>query len=190
MPRRVGQSGQARARNATNPFHYNEEAAYNVRSLAGRALGNETRYGLLRCLVDEPGLSQRELAEKFSISLSQTNYCLKAVLNKGYIKAVNFKNSNHKRAYMYELTVAGITAKSRATARFLARKCVEYGGGNRRAASGGVNPCRKRPQSFSSRRDDIKRALRVFYGRRCWQVEHRGRYSFWWPCEARFLPRQ
>lgn len=91
-----------------------------------RTLDNETRYRLLRYLTDNPGLSQRELAEQFGISLGKTNYCLKALLNKGYIKAGNFRNSHNKRAYMYQLTPTGIAAKSRATTRFLARKRAEY----------------------------------------------------------------
>lgn len=83
-------------------------------------------YRLLRQLTDNPKLSQRELARQFGISVGKVNYCLKALLGKGYIKAGNFKNSNHKNAYLYQLTPAGIAAKSRATVRFLARKQAEY----------------------------------------------------------------
>src|SRR5699024_2711285 len=91
-----------------------------------RILNDETRYRILRRLADNPGLSQRELAKEFGISVGKVNYCLKALLDKGYIKATNFKNSKNKRAYLYKLTPAGIAAKSRATQRFLARKRNEY----------------------------------------------------------------
>jgi EPS-associated MarR family transcriptional regulator len=94
--------------------------------MAERTLDDETRYQLLRRLADEPGLSQRQLAREFGISLGKTNYCLNALLGKGYIKAGNFKNNHNKRAYLYQLTPAGIAAKSRATTRFLARKQAEY----------------------------------------------------------------
>lgn len=91
-----------------------------------RTLDDETRYTLMRRLERNPGLSQRELASELGISLGKTNYCLKALLDKGYIKATNFRNSHNKRAYLYQLTPVGIAAKSRATTRFLARKQAEY----------------------------------------------------------------
>jgi len=91
-----------------------------------RTLDDETRYTLLRRLENNPGLSQRELAKELGISLGKTNYCLKALLDKGYIKAANFKNNQNKRAYLYQLTPAGVAAKSRATSQFLARKQQEY----------------------------------------------------------------
>lgn len=89
-------------------------------------LDDETRYTMLRRLADNPDLSQRQLARELGISLGKTNYCLKALLDKGYIKAANFKSSHNKRGYLYQLTPAGIAAKSKATARFLARKQAEY----------------------------------------------------------------
>lgn len=94
--------------------------------MSERTLDNETRYTLLCRLEADPGASQRELAEELGISLGKTNYCLKALLDKGYIKAGNFKNSQKKRRYLYQLTPAGIAAKSRATKRFLERKLAEY----------------------------------------------------------------
>ena len=60
------------------------------------------------------------------ISLGKTNYCLRAVMEKGWVKARNFRNSRNKAAYMYVLTPSGITAKARITKRFLNRKIVEY----------------------------------------------------------------
>jgi predicted ArsR family transcriptional regulator len=47
-------------------------------------LDDETRYRLLRQLADNPELSQRELARQFGISVGKVNYCLKALLDKGY----------------------------------------------------------------------------------------------------------
>jgi EPS-associated MarR family transcriptional regulator len=60
------------------------------------------------------------------MSLGKINYCLRALLDKGYVKAENFRNSQNKRAYLYQLTPAGIAAKSLATVHFLARKQAEY----------------------------------------------------------------
>lgn len=91
-----------------------------------RTIDDETRYRLLRALAANPELSQRDLAQHFGISVGKVNYCLKALLEKGYVKAVNFKNSKHKSAYLYQLTPAGIAAKSHATVLFLQRKQEEY----------------------------------------------------------------
>lgn len=60
------------------------------------------------------------------MSLGRANYCLQALVEKGLVKANNFKNSNNKKAYMYFLTSKGIAEKARATARFLERKMSEY----------------------------------------------------------------
>ena len=54
------------------------------------------------------------------------NYCLQALMEKGLVKANNFKNSNNKKAYTYLLTRRGIAEKARVTARFLERKVAEY----------------------------------------------------------------
>ncbi len=51
---------------------------------------------------------------------------LRALVDKGLVKARNFKNNRNKRAYLYILTPAGMEAKARITARFLQRKVAEY----------------------------------------------------------------
>ncbi len=47
-------------------------------------------------------------------------------MDKGFIKAINFKNSRKKSAYLYMLTPKGIEEKAMVTGRFLKRKMVEY----------------------------------------------------------------
>jgi EPS-associated MarR family transcriptional regulator len=86
----------------------------------------EVRYKLLILLGPNPGLSQREVARKLGISLGKANYCLKALIDKGWIKAGNFKNSRNKLAYMYLLTPSGIEAKARLASEFLKIKLHEY----------------------------------------------------------------
>ncbi|MEW5755432.1 MAG: MarR family EPS-associated transcriptional regulator [Pseudomonadota bacterium] len=86
----------------------------------------EVHYKLLKVLHDEPDLSQRELAKRLGISVGKTNYCLKALAEKGLIKAGNFKNNPDKRAYVYLLTPQGVKAKAKATVEFLKRKQTEY----------------------------------------------------------------
>jgi EPS-associated MarR family transcriptional regulator len=89
-------------------------------------LNEETHYKLLRLLQENPGMSQRDVALALGISLGKVNYCVRALLAKGWIKATNFKNSNNKAAYMYLLTPRGIEEKARLAVRFLKIKLVEY----------------------------------------------------------------
>ena len=46
-------------------------------------LTDEIRYRILRELEREPQLSQRELAESLGVSVGKTNYCLRALVEKG-----------------------------------------------------------------------------------------------------------
>ena len=86
----------------------------------------ETHLKVLRHIEANPEVTQRELALELGISLGKANYCLKALIDKGLIKARNFRNSNNKRAYLYKLTPSGIDAKARISVAFLRRKMVEY----------------------------------------------------------------
>jgi len=87
---------------------------------------DEYRYKLLTLLQANPTMSQRDVARELGISLGKTNYCLRSLVEKGWIKATNFKNSRQKAAYMYLLTPRGIRAKAGLTVRFLQRKVREY----------------------------------------------------------------
>lgn len=60
------------------------------------------------------------------ISLGKVNYCVKALIEKGWIKTSNFKNSKNKMAYAYILTPEGLEQKSLITVRFLRHKIQEY----------------------------------------------------------------
>jgi EPS-associated MarR family transcriptional regulator len=89
-------------------------------------LSDEMRYKLMRLLEDNPKLSQRDVAREFGISLGKVNYCLQALMHKGWIKASHFKNSRNKLAYRYLLTPRGIDEKAHLTVRFLQIKMREY----------------------------------------------------------------
>ncbi len=89
-------------------------------------LDDETHYKILKLLQDDPHISQRALAETLGVSLGKTNYCLKALIGRGLVKARNFRNSNNKAAYAYFLTPVGLEEKARITIRFLKRKMTEY----------------------------------------------------------------
>jgi EPS-associated MarR family transcriptional regulator len=89
-------------------------------------LTDEYRYKILKLVADNPKVSQRELAHQLGISLGKVNYCLKALIDKGLVKASNFRNSNNKLAYMYLLTPSGLEEKASITVRFLKWKMQEY----------------------------------------------------------------
>ena len=93
---------------------------------SGHQAIKETHLKLLRYLEAHPQVSQRELSEHLGVSLGKTNYCLRALVDTGLVKARNFKNQRNKRAYLYVLTPKGMDAKARITARFLQRKMDEY----------------------------------------------------------------
>jgi EPS-associated MarR family transcriptional regulator len=86
----------------------------------------ETDLRTLQLLAQQPQLNQRELASQLGMSLGKANYCLRALLAKGFLKAQNFKNSKNKLAYAYVLTPVGIAARAELTAEFLQIKIKEY----------------------------------------------------------------
>ena len=89
-------------------------------------MDQEIHLKVLRELEDNPELTQRELAQKMGVSLGKANYCLKALIDRGLVKARNFRNSDNKRAYLYVLTPKGIEEKSRISVSFLKRKMDEF----------------------------------------------------------------
>ena len=90
------------------------------------AFQDENHLNVLRLLEANPHLSQRDLAGALGVSLGKTNYCLKALLVKGFIKMQSFNKSSNKLAYAYLLTPTGIAEKAGLTVRFLARKLAEF----------------------------------------------------------------
>lgn len=90
------------------------------------ALHQDTHLQVLRLLQANPRMTQRELAAALGVSLGKTNFCLKALLNKGLLKVQNFQNNKRKLAYAYLLTPAGMAEKTDLTGRFLMRKMQEY----------------------------------------------------------------
>lgn len=89
-------------------------------------ISDEVRYRLLKYLAEHPQASQRDLARELDVSVGKVNYCLKALMRKGWLKAKNFTNSRKKSAYLYLLTRKGIEEKVNLTYRFLRIKMQEY----------------------------------------------------------------
>jgi EPS-associated MarR family transcriptional regulator len=89
-------------------------------------LSAEMRYRVMRLLEANPGISQRDAAHELGVSLGKLNYCVQALIRKGWLKASRFKNSRSKAAYMYLLTPRGIEEKAKLTVAFLQIKMREY----------------------------------------------------------------
>ena len=86
----------------------------------------DTYFRVMRILQENPDLTQRELADKLGVSLGGLNYCLKALIDKGWVKMQNFQNSKSKFKYVYLLTPQGVAEKVVLASRFLDRKMLEY----------------------------------------------------------------
>ena len=87
---------------------------------------DELRLRVLRALEANPKLSQRQLAAELGVSLGGVNYALKALIERGFVKADNFRKSDRKVAYLYVLTPQGVAEKASLATAFLGRKLVEY----------------------------------------------------------------
>ena len=89
-------------------------------------LQEDTYFRVLRLLQSSPDLTQREIAQLLGVSTSGLNYCLNALIDKGWVKVHNFSESKNKFGYVYLLTPRGIAEKAALTGRFLQRKLLEY----------------------------------------------------------------
>lgn len=83
---------------------------------------DDLRYRVLQLLEQQPDITQRELAAALGISLGRVNNCVQALIERGWVKAANFRNSKQKRAYLYKLTPHGLSEKASLAVRFLRRK--------------------------------------------------------------------
>ena len=86
----------------------------------------DDEFHVITALEKTPTLSQRDLASVLGFSLGKVNYCLKALIDKGLIKAGRFSKNPNKRQYAYLLTPQGIASKAMLTAHFLERKMAQY----------------------------------------------------------------
>jgi EPS-associated MarR family transcriptional regulator len=89
-------------------------------------LQEDTKFRLMQMLHDNPYMSQREMAKALGISFGGINYCLNALVEKGFVKIHNFSQNQNKFGYAYLLTPSGISEKVVLTGSFLKRKLQEY----------------------------------------------------------------
>lgn len=84
------------------------------------------RLAILRLLERQPDISIRAASRELGLSMGKTHYVLRALLDKGLVKARNFQRSDRKWAYAYVLTPSGLKERVRLTRAFLTRKEAEY----------------------------------------------------------------
>ena len=86
----------------------------------------EDHIDLLHSLEKDGKASQRQIAKNSGLSIGKVNYIIKALVDVGFIKINNFKNSNKKLDYAYILTPKGMAEKTRLTKNFIIKKKQEY----------------------------------------------------------------
>ena len=86
----------------------------------------DNEYTLLKVLKDNPEMTQHQLSKELGLSLGKTNYLMRALIDKGWVKLTNFRRSNNKIGYLYVITSKGITEKGIFAKNFLERKSAEY----------------------------------------------------------------
>ena len=102
------------------------DAPENNDALLSTGARDELRLRVLRALEANPELSQRQLATELGVSLGGVNYALKALVERGFVKADNFRKSGNKVAYLYLLTPQGVAEKASLATAFLSQKLEEY----------------------------------------------------------------
>ena len=86
----------------------------------------EDQLDLMHHIQNDTNASQRQIAKKTGLSIGKVNYCLKALIDIGFIKVDNFSKSNQKLNYTYVLTSKGIQEKAVITKQFIKKKKQEY----------------------------------------------------------------
>jgi EPS-associated MarR family transcriptional regulator len=86
----------------------------------------EDQLDLMHIIECDSNASQRHIAKKTGLSTGKVNYCLKALIDIGFIKIHNFSKSNQKIKYAYILTPKGIKEKTTITKQFIIKKKQEY----------------------------------------------------------------
>ena len=86
----------------------------------------EDQLDLMHIIELDSNASQRQIAQKTGLSLGKVNYCLKALIDLGFIKIINFTKSTHKINYVYVLTPKGAKEKAAITKKFIINKKQEY----------------------------------------------------------------
>jgi len=86
----------------------------------------DAKFRIFQVINENPQMTTREIAQKVRISNGSAYYLLTSLIDMGFVKLSNFKDSSRKIKYSYLLTPKGIREKSLVTNRFLLRKKQEF----------------------------------------------------------------
>jgi EPS-associated MarR family transcriptional regulator len=86
----------------------------------------EAQLRVLRHVAEHPDASTRQIAEAVGVSNGAAFYVLRALIDKGLVKAENFAQAERKSQYLYLLTPEGLAEKMRLTEKFIQIKRMEY----------------------------------------------------------------
>ena len=86
----------------------------------------EDQLDLMHIIEKNGKASQRLISQNSGFSLGKVNYCLKGLIDIGFIKVNNFTKSNKKIEYVYILTPKWLQEKVAITKYFILKKKQEY----------------------------------------------------------------
>jgi len=86
----------------------------------------QNQFQILKSLEQDSHSTQRQLSNNLGVSLGKVNYCIKSLIEKGFIKVNNFRNNKNKIQYSYLLTPKGVEEKAKLTLDFIRIKTQEY----------------------------------------------------------------
>jgi EPS-associated MarR family transcriptional regulator len=86
----------------------------------------EDHIDLMHIIEKNGTTSQRLISQNIGFSIGKVNYCLKALVDIGFIKIHNLSKSNQKIKYVYNLTSKDAKEKTAITQRFIIKKKQEY----------------------------------------------------------------
>ena len=86
----------------------------------------DAKMRVFQIINEKPQMTTREIAQKVGISNGSAYYLLTSLIDMGFVKLSNFKNSSQKVKYSYLLTPKGIREKSLVTRSYLVRKKLEF----------------------------------------------------------------
>lgn len=119
--------------NASRDLQFNNIISELVGETSCGSVSNNTkcrrddlRFRVMRLLEKNPKMSHRQIAHELGVSAGSVNYCINALIEKGFVKVGNFRKSDNKLRYLYLLTPEGVSAKLTLAHDYLARKALEY----------------------------------------------------------------
>ena len=86
----------------------------------------DARLRVLQIIIENPQITTRKIAQQVGISNGSAYYLLTSLIDMGFVKLANFKDSSQKIKYSYLMTPKGIREKSLITSKFLTRKKQEF----------------------------------------------------------------